>query len=161
MIRSYGGDSTWSAWQGCEVTRRARIEDLPNSDAALQEEGTNMIDGSSAPAYNARVCKNSTKDIAGKKYSSLLQTKPCPQLGRNSTYRTVQTRPVLTNGHLGRWYRSIRLLNGRLSSSLDLDLLRRLLCRGLLRQRHRDCLDLLGVDACGQRVLLVSRQTAE
>jgi hypothetical protein len=125
-----------------------------------------MIDGSSAPAYNARVCKNSTKDIAGKKYSSLLQTKPCPQLGRNSTYRTVQTRPVLTNGHLGRWYRSIRLLNGRLSSSLDLDLLLRLPCRGLLSQRHREhvlleaCLDPFGIDI-QNRMLLVSRQTAE
>jgi hypothetical protein len=37
---------------------------LPNSDAALQEEGTNLIDYSSAPA--------------------------CPRSGRNSTYRIIQ-----------------------------------------------------------------------
>src|SRR5262249_38247918 len=55
---------------------------LPNSDAALQEEGTNLIDCSSARAAIACVCKNSTKDIPGKKHFSILQTKPCPQSGR-------------------------------------------------------------------------------
>src|SRR5262249_46686413 len=49
---------------------------------ALQEEGTNLIDCSSARAAIACVCKNSTKDIPGKKHFSILQTKPCPQSGR-------------------------------------------------------------------------------
>jgi len=35
MIRTMRGDSTWSAWQGCEVTRRARIEDLAEQRRGL------------------------------------------------------------------------------------------------------------------------------
>ena len=56
-------------------------------------------------------------------------------------------------------------VNGRLSSH-DLDLLLPLLCRGLLRRRHREhvlleaCLDPFGIDT-QNRMLLVSRQTAE
>jgi len=47
---------------------------LPNSDAALQEEGTNLIDYSGALAHAiARVCRNSAKDVVGKKYFSVLQ----------------------------------------------------------------------------------------
>ena len=90
----------------------------------------------------------------------------CPQSGRNSIYRTVQTSATCSDGRVARWYRSIRLVNGRLSSSVDLDLLLPLLCRGLLRKGHCEhvlleaCLDPFGIDI-ENRMLLASRQTAE
>jgi len=105
-----------------------------------------------------RACRNLAKDVVGKKYFSLLQTILCPQSGKNSTSRTAQISATSS--------RSLRLLNGRLSSSLDLDLLLRLLRRGLFRQRHREhvlleaCLDLLHMST-GRRRTLTSLQTAQ
>jgi len=59
-----------------------------------------------------------------------------------------------------------RLLNGRLSSSLDLDLLLRLPCRGLLRQRDGQHIPLeasldLGIDICRHTMLVASLPTVE